>query len=360
MDRHNNTYNDRHLTADEHSYRGFFSYRKPTEIGCFSVDETKAFCDDGKAKLKVFCPPPENQDFQFDLKLGFDSFIDAFSKLKVDCVHAGNCENNLIWLIKHNRNLKADFICLGGGILHKIVCSPYASDDWALGVSKFNGTLYVCEFATDKKVNSGVTFQRSDEYTYWGHKFEHYVTRKITDERPENRLTPINNTECYRSVMQADINKKHSLIFNAEIDCFGRARADRPHDEYIELKTHHKLRHIHRLKLLRWWAQSFLNGTKTIVCGFRDDDGIVDRIQSYEVDNLPKMEAPGPPWRTDVCMNFYSEFLSFVKKTVIEDDPKVVYMFRFDPDERRRVVVEKKPRGSPNVFMPDWYIEEMA
>ena len=43
-----------------------------------------------------------------------------------------------------------------------------------------------------------------------------------------------------------------------------------------------------RYKAIKWWAQSFMVGIEKIVCGFRDDDGIVHRLQNYTVQDLPK------------------------------------------------------------------------
>ena len=43
-----------------------------------------------------------------------------------------------------------------------------------------------------------------------------------------------------------------------------------------------------RFKLLKWWAQSFLIGISKIVCGFRDDAGVVRQIQEFDTMALPK------------------------------------------------------------------------
>jgi hypothetical protein len=44
-----------------------------------------------------------------------------------------------------------------------------------------------------------------------------------------------------------------------------------------------------RFKLRKWWAQSFLVGTRQIVCGFRDDRGTVHKLERFEVMKLHKM-----------------------------------------------------------------------
>lgn len=43
-----------------------------------------------------------------------------------------------------------------------------------------------------------------------------------------------------------------------------------------------------RYKSLKWWAQSFLVGIQTIVCGYRDDNGIVGRLGAIDVNQLRK------------------------------------------------------------------------
>lgn len=38
---------------------------------------------------------------------------------------------------------------------------------------------------------------------------------------------------------------------------------------------------------MKWWAQSFLVGVPKIVCGFRDDDGIVKQVQQFKTATIP-------------------------------------------------------------------------
>ena len=39
---------------------------------------------------------------------------------------------------------------------------------------------------------------------------------------------------------------------------------------------------------MKWWAQSFLVGVPKIVCGFRDDDGIIQNLQTFRTIDIPK------------------------------------------------------------------------
>ena len=39
---------------------------------------------------------------------------------------------------------------------------------------------------------------------------------------------------------------------------------------------------------MKWWAQSFLIGVPKLVCGFRNDDGIIKSLQSFRISDIPK------------------------------------------------------------------------
>ena len=52
---------------------------------------------------------------------------------------------------------------------------------------------------------------------------------------------------------------------------------------------YHCIINFARHKLLKFWAQSFLVGTPTIICGFRDDDGYVKSVQTFKTLDIPRM-----------------------------------------------------------------------
>ena len=75
-------------------------------------------------------------------------------------------------------SLATDFICWRG-LLTKLLCTPYENrEGWQIAVTKFNGTFYLCDFETEeKKEQLANRTMRDEEMTYWGHKFEQYVTK---------------------------------------------------------------------------------------------------------------------------------------------------------------------------------------
>lgn len=64
-------------------------------------------------------------------------------------------------------------------------------------------------------------------------------------------------------------------------------------------------------KLLKFWAQSFLLGVPTIIVGFRDQQGIVHRVEELDTASIPaKVKKVGKnSWDGNICINFAAEFL---------------------------------------------------
>lgn len=46
---------------------------------------------------------------------------------------------------------------------------------------------------------------------------------------------------------------------------------------------------MYRFKSLNWWLQSYLAGVDQIICGFRDDNGIVIGYRYFDTKNLPDL-----------------------------------------------------------------------
>jgi hypothetical protein len=78
-------------------------------------------------------------------------------------------------------SINADFVSWRG-LLTKLLCTPYENrEGWKVAVSYFDKTWYLCEFEADQAAADD--FKNSDrqkEMTYWGFKFETYITSGIT------------------------------------------------------------------------------------------------------------------------------------------------------------------------------------
>ena len=98
-------------------------------------------------------------------------------------------------------------------------------------------------------------------------------------------------------------------------------------------------------------------GIPNIVCGYRDDNGIVHRLETFNTLGIPNMvQELRDPWKPNVTLNFLDQLLTFVKANVKEDNPREVYMMNWQPNQD--IVLQKLPPGSEYQFLPDWYIDE--
>lgn len=64
------------------------------------------------------------------------------------------------------------------GLLTKLLCTPFENrEGWLIAVTLYQGTHYMCEFDTEsRKLQKQEMSERQKEMTYWGWKFEQYVT----------------------------------------------------------------------------------------------------------------------------------------------------------------------------------------
>ena len=85
---------------------------------------------------------------------------------------------------------------------------------------------------------------------------------------------------------------------------------------WIELKTSAEIENDkdvlkYERKLLKFWIQSFLLGVPKIIVGFRNRNGILQRLEEMETKNIPglvKRRGKGT-WDGNLCINFTASFL---------------------------------------------------
>ncbi|XP_053382084.1 decapping and exoribonuclease protein-like [Mercenaria mercenaria] len=257
------------------------------------------------------------------------------------------------------RQLNTDFVCWRG-LYTKFLCTPYEDrEGWLVAVTLYNGTYYMFDFHTEQKKKQKASMtQRDDEMSCWGWKFEQYLTSDSPTGVPDTE-SPYNNCEAFCTVVRSRLNS-HSLVYSGEVDA---VHTDDVHGKhYIELKTSRDFSHprqyvnFKRFKLIKWWAQSFLVGIPEIVCGYRDDDGIVHRLESFSTKELPEIAKDiSNPWKANVCFNFLDQLLSFIKSTVKIDDHRTVHLLQWSPGEP--VLCSKPLSDSEYNFLPDWYTD---
>uniref|UniRef100_S4RUU6 Decapping nuclease n=1 Tax=Petromyzon marinus TaxID=7757 RepID=S4RUU6_PETMA len=339
----------------------------PVEVGCFSLDAERRFHADAR-QLRYYAPPKGGATrVEFDLRDGYsDRYVqrDDNVKERLDHVLRWILPNRYKFALAGSWCLHTDVVTWRGH-LTKVACTPYERHEgWLMAVTLLAGTRYMSEMETEEaRRQRGTRDARQREMTYWGYKFEQYLCAETPGGIPDPGGV-VNTNEAFCTVVRTRL-KSHSLVFAGEVDCLSWQRPQQQHSSnYVELKTSRELytpnqrRNLHRFKLIKWWAQSFLVGVPKIVAGFRDDEGVVRRLQTFETLHIPKMVADDQEaWNGSVCLNFVEAFLTFMKKVVTKDDPKTVYLFSWEPG--RDVTYSVHP-DSELAFLPDWYVSEMT
>ncbi|XP_061702589.1 decapping and exoribonuclease protein-like [Syngnathoides biaculeatus] len=357
------------LSARRELYeRPFPLYKQPVEVGSFSLDSRRRFFNDGR-QMRYYAEPEKSP--HFDLSDGYrDRYVQRDENVKEKLDHV------LRWILANRPKLTqkadassssaldVDFVTWRGH-LTKLLTTPYETrEGWLLAVTKFKGTLYVSEVETDaaRRERQNRT-ARHRQMMYWGYKFEQYMCADKMDGSPDPSGV-VDTNEAFCTVVQTRLSD-HRLLFSGEVDCRDRGPdAPAPPACYVELKTSAEIctpkqrSNFRRFKLLKWWAQSFLPGVPRVVAGFRDDAGVVVSVETFRISEISRLvKAEDKCWRPTVCMNFCSDFLSFVKRVVTRDHPRVVYLFCWNP---HRDVTYSVHVDSAHSFLPDWYVKEMS
>ncbi|KAF7723121.1 Dom-3 Z [Apophysomyces ossiformis] len=320
-------------------------YNEPCEITCFSSQNDKHVCFDDR-ELKYYYPPSEtelSQGYVHHIKknifqeVHLDYLLDALTDLQ-----SRSSDPNLT---------KADIVTWRG-IISKIMCTPYQQGDpWEFRATRYDvkmkekpkGTIYIEEQMTkSKRAFETNKSEHQSLMEYWGQKFESLATVSKPNpdkaELEQRAMKMVDASTMYCTVVKTKLGKT-SLIMGAEIDCIEGTKPTKPEDvlsRYIELKTSRTIvsqrqkHNFDRHKLLKFWAQSYLIGVPRIVCGFRDDQGRIESLETFKTKEIPTMapEISGL-WKPEVCLNFANHVLQWIRLVVKEDDPTVTYFIEW-------------------------------
>jgi RAT1-interacting protein len=376
-------------------------YQRPVEIACFSYDsERRVHVDD--SELTYYYPPNLNDHVQCNLSSGYPDQFRQRDESVPEHLDA------LLYTLQHHRaQLERDSdsgahksgdkssssvlgvagtIVTWRGIMTKMLCTPYSSNDpWSLVVCRVNGVIYMAEMA-DSKAHAKPTNDRQARMCFWGYRFESLCTidchpRDIQSPNSDPRVTeryrlPVNNNiQCmYYSVhlLTALINNEpdcsvvktklgeHALILGGEVDCqLDDKVPNDPARNYVELKTsldtfnnQRARRTFERFKLLRMYVQSFLLGIPRIIVGYRTEEGGIRRLETLETLQIPRMIRQKGYWDPAVCLNFADSCLGFLKQNVTEDDRTKFYQLAYSPATRS---IELRTINYTNQFIPSDY-----
>lgn len=311
------------------SWRGHYIAPRLTfgqEIACFSYDENHRFRLDDSS-LKYYYPPR----LPADLSAGFESFR-----------HLDETEDeHLVSLLatimdkeqKTDEKCEADLVTWRG-MMTRIMSAPFDRfNSFEMNATVFQGTIFIEEdhqTRLDEKEqqkrkprNRRSDMPPQELMTYWGYKFEALslipdIWDNVSRDQIENReKDQVSNHAQYCSVVRTGIGSA-SLILGGEVDAVWDQKPDDPEApiNWVELKTNEQPQSDADMlkferKLLKFWIQSFLLGVPKIVVGFRNRDGILQRLEELDTQALPgNVKRVGKnSWDGNICINFAAAFL---------------------------------------------------
>ncbi|KAL0146172.1 RAI1 like PD-XK nuclease-domain-containing protein [Mucor lusitanicus] len=327
------------------SYQGSFPvYKQPQEITSYSIDHERRVWFDNR-EMKYYYPPTLDKK---DLNVGYDKMIQRDESIPEHIDTLLDALTNANAKQPDDNQTTADIVTWRG-IMTKLLCTPYSrKEPWELRATKYNGTIYMEEQVTEKKKNSeNQASDRQKLMSYWGYRFEtlctvtkppHEMTKQ--DAELQERLTASANTNIQYCILVKTKLGNNSIIMGAEVDCCRDVKPKDPLQQpsnYIELKTSRVIESernqysFDRYKLLKFWAQSFLVGVPRVICGFRDDQGIVLDVVQFKTLEIPRqVREKQNTWNPSVCLNFANQVLDWIRSVITQDDPTVTYAIRFD------------------------------
>jgi RAT1-interacting protein len=299
------------------------SFQEPCEIACYSR------ASDGTAYFDDRCLRPFRrhvlEESGVDLNEGFETFVEKREDLEchgfgdlLDCIRNKRIPLDNIHFVTFRNNL------------NKILGTAYnRTDPWEMGVHKRNGTVYLDVHKLPERPQTKMDRQR----TYWGYSFEQVATTDPNEGASEDSRIVDANVE-YCAVIRTKLGA-HRIIMGAEMDCYDNSREGKKY--YIELKTSRELdarsvQHFEKVKLLKFWIQSFLAGVPRIVIGFRNDGGRLLRTQSLSTREITQKVKAKNYWQGGVCLAFADEVLCWLYGTVKENQD---YVLQFSPHSHR-------------------------
>lgn len=163
----------------------FPTISKPVFIGEFKTDHEITEVHPGRSNIRYLHEPlVQQRRVHFDLNHGFETF------------RAKSCDGRIDGLLKYimsvsepGSNLQkilhdCQFVTWRG-TLTKVAASPFLaqnSDPWAVACCRFNNVIFLCEQVTDEKRSKQANENEfHKKATYWGHKFEQYLTKDTSD-----------------------------------------------------------------------------------------------------------------------------------------------------------------------------------
>ncbi|PIC50976.1 hypothetical protein B9Z55_001668 [Caenorhabditis nigoni] len=297
--------------------------------------------------------------FSFDLNHGFETFDpkegDEKLTMLLEWIRQMSPEGGRLRKVIH----EADFVCWRG-LLTKISATIYNKDDgWRVKAIRRKGVIFLMEEKTEqaKKRELNQT-DMEKRMSYWGHKFEQYVTKDDEAEEPETS-SPVTTKEEYAVVFRNDLvtdprlhadRRTVGILYSGEVDCLDK------YGNTVELKTQKGEINGYfwkSAKSLKWWLQSSLVNVDNIIVGHRTQEGQVRSLTALRAREMPQSAT----WNFRACFDFTSTIFTWILNCLEKEGDACVVEFRSELGlqkgiQMRRVAAEECD------FVPEEFLEK--
>lgn len=328
----------------ESNDRPFPRFGQPQRLGEYTVTRDRCVVSGREdAKYLYEAALADGGRVRFDLNQGFNTFEEKNGDERLDVL--------LDWIVSQAPRggpLKkvlheADFVCWRG-LLTRIAATPFCpKDPWEFAAARIGGVIFLCEKETEEAKQRKLSMsQREKMMSYWGFKFEQHMTIEEQGSQPSVDV-PVTCREEFavvvRSTLAATVGRPLKLVYSGEVDAINKD------GDLIELKTQRRALEgtFWKQKSMKWWLQSFLLGIRDIVVGYRDDDGIVNKVGFVHTEELPKSGE----WSGNVCINLLSNVLTSLRDLLDVDGEACIVRFE---QNRREITIHSAPLPDVDFF----------
>ncbi|KAF8606578.1 RAI1-domain-containing protein [Ceratobasidium sp. AG-I] len=300
------------------------AFGQPQQLTCFSYTPERDFRFDTSA-LKYYVPAPIGADLGYR----YEHWIKRpEERARIDSLLRAVEQEHI------TKELKKGAFVTWRGVMTKLMIAPFETRDPVdLNLMLLDGCIYAEEHSDDTKIAEKETVApRLRRFMYYGYAFESFSTwhepvllkeQRAQRDRVRSWSGDVDTNVQYCSVVKTKIDAER-MIIGGEVDCCRDQYTGQP-DSYVELKTSMVIRNAQdeqrfEQKLLKFWAQSFLLGVPEVVVGFRNHQGRLTTLQTFQTLALPRMVRGKPgAWDPNICLAFAGKLLQFIRSTLEED-----------------------------------------
>ncbi|CAG5018083.1 unnamed protein product [Parnassius apollo] len=271
--------------------------------------------------------------------------------------------------LKISKNI--DFICYRRTLI-SIMCNAFDEvKPLLISACLYNGSIYLCTLDTPQDIMKRKSRTKEEEtFCAWGYKFEQYLLSDLPNTCP-NIERPVIENEEFSLFYYASLGT-YNLIYCAQIDGMLATNGAVPNppantdtecnlhylrnNEYLELKTHRHIlnqrqeRNFRRYKMLLCWCQCYLANLKGLLVGFRTQEGIVERLQWYEQQEI--VQYCKNEWNPEAALNYLNYFLSYIKNSFNQNICTGPVTLNFQLNSDKTINVIENPVCE---ILPQWY-----